>query len=65
MLFSLKIDPVLFILIILTMFPITKFRVKRSFAEKVVRKTELALRQQVRDKRLRIDRRLKEIWSNP
>jgi hypothetical protein len=47
------------------MFPITKFRVKRSFAEKVVRKTELALRQQVRDKRLRIDRRLKVIWSNP
>ena len=44
------------------MFPITKFRVKRSYLEKFLRKAEFVAKQRVRDKQIRLDRRLKDIW---
>jgi hypothetical protein len=44
------------------MFPVTKFRVKRSFAEKMIRKADFIVRQRVRDKKIRLDRHLKDIW---
>jgi hypothetical protein len=44
------------------MFPVTNFRVKRSYMEKVLRKAEFVVKQRVRDKQLRLDRHLKDIW---
>jgi hypothetical protein len=46
-----------------TMFPITKIRVKRTFMEKFLRKAEFVAKQRVRDKQLRLDRRLKDIFT--
>lgn len=46
----------------ITMFPVTKIRVKRSFAEKMLRKADFIVKQRVRDKQLRLDRHLKNIW---
>ena len=45
------------------MFPITKIRVKRTFMEKFLRKAEFVAKQRVRDKQLRLDRRLKDIFT--
>ena len=44
------------------MFPVTKLRVKRSFVEKFLRKADFVAKQRVRDKQLRLDRHLKDIW---
>lgn len=39
-------------------------KVKPSYAEKFLRKSDFLKRKRVRDKSLRIDRRLKDLWSN-
>ena len=44
------------------MFPVTKIRVKRTYLEKFLRKAEFVAKQRVRDKQLRLDRHLKDIW---
>ena len=46
------------------MFPITKIRVKRSYLEKFLRKAEFVAKQRVRDKQIRLDRRLKDLWTH-
>ena len=45
------------------MFSITKIRVKRTYLEKFLRKAEFIQKQRVRDKHLRLDRHLKDIWN--
>ena len=63
MLKTLKIDQTLFFFFPASiMFPVTKFRVKRTFMEKFIRKTDFIVKQRVRDKQIRLDRKLKDIW---
>ena len=43
------------------MFPVKK--IKRTYVEKMERKKAFVVKRRVQDKHLRIDRRLKAIWS--
>ena len=44
---------------------IIPMKLKRTYAEKMARKKVFIVKRRVQDKHLRIDRRLKTIWSEP